>query len=108
MSAPEIWLTILLLTAVTVITRNFFLVAGEAVRLPPRVQQALRYAPACALAALVAPELLLDGSRLALQAGNHRLLAAGAALAVMLTTRNMLATMAAGMGAFLALRHAFA
>lgn len=104
MSALEVWLTIAGLTAVTFVTRNFFLAFGDALRLPPRVQHALRYAPACALAALVVPEVLLQQGTPALDLGNDRLLAALAAGAVMLATRSMLATMAAGVAAYLALQ----
>jgi branched-subunit amino acid transport protein len=104
MSALEVWLTITGLTAVTLVTRNFFLVFGETVRLPTRVQHALRYAPACALTALVAPEVLTPNGTLALEIGNDRLLAAAIATAVMLATRSMLATMAAGLAAFVALQ----
>lgn len=104
MSALEVWLTITGLTAVTLVTRNFFLVFGETVLLPTRVQHALRYAPACALTALVAPEVLTPNGTLALEIGNDRLLAAAIATAVMLATRSMLATMAAGLAAFVALQ----
>ena len=104
MSSLEVWLTIAGLTAVTFVTRNFFLVFGETVRLPTRVQHALRYAPACALTALVAPEVLIRNGTLALELGNDRLIAAAVAAAVMLATRSMLATMAAALAAFFALQ----
>ncbi|HXF44811.1 MAG TPA: AzlD domain-containing protein [Burkholderiaceae bacterium] len=104
MSALEIWITIAGLTAVTFVTRNFFIAFGDALRLPPRVQHALRYAPACALAALIVPEVVLQQGALALNFGNDRLAAALAAIAVMLATRSMLATMATGVAAYLALQ----
>jgi branched-subunit amino acid transport protein len=104
MDAIDIWLVIVGLTLVTVVTRSFFLVLGERVPLPARVQHALRYAPACALVALIAPEVLLQQGALALQFGNIKLLAALVAVATMLATRNMMATMAAGMAAYTALR----
>ena len=50
-----IWSVIIGLTGVTVLTRSFFLVLGDRIPLPERVQHAMRYAPACALAALIAP-----------------------------------------------------
>jgi branched-subunit amino acid transport protein len=104
MSAGEIWLTIAGLTVITVLTRSFFLMLGDAVRLPRRVQHALRYAPACALVALVAPEALMQQGALAVSLANPKLIGALAAIVAILATRNTLLTMAIGMAAFLAAR----
>ena len=60
MNAADIWLTIGLLALATVLTRSsFFMLAST--RMPARLQQALRYAPAAALAAVVLPDLVLNG-----------------------------------------------
>lgn len=104
MSGLETWLVIIGLTAVTIGTRSFFLVLGDHVEIPERVQHALRYAPACALAALVAPEVLLPGGALPTNWHDPRLLAALAGIVTMLATRSMIATMVAGMAVFTALR----
>lgn len=104
MSPAGVWLVIAGLTATTVLTRAGLLLLGDRLTLPPRVERALRYAPACALAAIVAPDLLLAGGRLDLSFGNHRLLAGLVSVAVFLRTRSMLWTLAAGMAAFTALR----
>ena len=48
-----VWSVILGLTGVTVLTRSFFLVLGDRIPLPERVQHAMRYAPACALAGVI-------------------------------------------------------
>ena len=66
MSTGEIWLTIAGLAVLTLVTRNAFLVLGHRVALPERVQHALRYAPACALVALVVPEVVLQSGSLSL------------------------------------------
>jgi branched-subunit amino acid transport protein len=60
MSLPntDVVVAIVWLTLATVATRAGLLVAGQAVRFPRAVEAALRYAPACALAALVVPEVL--------------------------------------------------
>lgn len=92
------------LTLVTVLTRSFFLLLGDQVTLPPRIRHGLRYAPACALAALVAQQLVLAGGRLDLSIFNARLDAGLIAVAVMLWSRSMLAAMSAGMAAFILLR----
>jgi branched-subunit amino acid transport protein len=47
------------MTVVTVLSRNMFLLSRKPMPLPARVKIALRFAPAAALAAVVAPELLL-------------------------------------------------
>lgn len=104
MNAIEIWIVIVGLTGVTVLTRSFFLVLGDRIALPARVQHALRYAPACALAALIAPEVLTAQGQLALSFANLKLLAGAIAIVTMLVTRSMVATMAVGMGAFTLLR----
>ena len=100
MSPLEIWLVILGLTGVTVATRSFFLVLGERIALPERVQHALRYAPACALAAIIAPELFLTHGALQLDFGNPRLVAGVASVVIFATTRSTLASIFGGMAAF--------
>jgi branched-subunit amino acid transport protein len=104
MSSIEIWLTIIGLTLVTIMTRGAFLMIGDRISLPERVQHALRYAPACALAALVAPELLLQQGQVFVSVENFKLVGAIVAAVAMLTTRNILFTMAVGMIIFTALR----
>jgi len=104
MSAVEIWVIIAGLALVTVITRNFFIVLGDAVPLPARVQHALRYAPVCALTALIAPEVLTQQGAWALDWSNAKLIGALAAGITVLTTRNTLVTMAVGMSAFFLVR----
>ena len=105
MSSADIWLTIALLTFATVVTRtSFFLLASA--RLPPRVQQALRYAPPAALAAIVIPDLLLNGGSAtgSLDWTNPRLLAGIGAALFFLATRHLLGTILVGMALFTAFR----
>jgi len=103
-SGLTIWIIIVGLTCVTVVTRSAFLVLGERFKLPERVQHGLRYAPACALVGLIAPELALANGSLALSLANPKLVAGLATGAIMLGTRSMVAAMAVGMLAFTALR----
>jgi branched-subunit amino acid transport protein len=104
MSELTIWIIIIGLTAVTLVTRSSFLVLGDRFPLPERVQHGLRYAPACALVALITPELFLTQGALDLSLGNLRLIAGIAAGATMLATRSMIAAMVIGMAAFTLLR----
>ena len=56
----EIWVVIGVLCVATAATRSSFWLIGHRVSIPPRVQEMLRYAPACALAAIIGPDLLLE------------------------------------------------
>ena len=105
MSAVEVWVTVVLMTLVTVATRTVMIVFGDRIPLPERVQHALRFAPACALTALIAPELLTEQGAWAISLANAKLIGGAIAIAVMLATRSMLATMGLGMAAYLAMRH---
>ena len=102
MNEFSIWAVIVGLTCVTVATRAAFLVLGKRYTLPERLQHALRYAPVCALVALIAPELAFANGTLAL--GSPKLIAGVGAALAMLATRNMIVAMAVGMVAFTALR----
>lgn len=104
MSATETWIAIVGLALVTVVTRSFFLVLGDHVPLPERVQHALRYAPPCALAALVAPEVLFGPGPALVSPADPKVVAAVAAVVAMLVTRSMLAAMAIGMLALTLMR----
>jgi branched-subunit amino acid transport protein len=102
--ALQLWLAIVGIGLTTVVTRCSFLLLGERLRLPPLAERALKHAPAAALAAIVAPALLLADGHLDLAPGNYRLLAAIVAALVMWKSRSMLWTMAAGLAAFTLLR----
>lgn len=104
MTPLSIWITIAGMALLTLATRTIMLAFGDRIPLPERVRHALRYAPACALAALIAPELLTDQGAWAISVGNPKFVAGALAIVVMLASRSMMATMALGMAAFLALR----
>jgi branched-subunit amino acid transport protein len=104
MSNTEIWLTIAGLTLLTIVTRNAFLVVGHRVTLPARVQHALRFAPACALVALVVPEVVLQSGALAISFSNPKLIAALVAVMVIVSTRRTVAAIALGMLAYTLVR----
>lgn len=100
----EIWLIIGALVVATAATRTSFWLIGQHLTLPRRVRDMLRYAPACALAAIIAPDLLLNNGQVYLAWANLRLLAGVAALGFYLWRRNMLQTIVFGMLTFTALR----
>ena len=92
------------LTLGTVVTRSSFFVLPARIQLPQRVERALRYAPACALAAIIAPGVLSHDKHVTIGWGNNQMWALIAASLVFAKTRNMLAMMVVGMGVFTALR----
>ncbi len=104
MSNFEIWLVIIGLTLVTILMRSSFLMLGDHFPLPERVQHGLRYAPVCALVALVTPELFLTQGAFDLSMSNPKLIAGLAAAVITLSTRSMMATMVIGMLIFTVIR----
>jgi branched-subunit amino acid transport protein len=105
MSDWEIWAVIAVMVVATAATRSTFWLIGHHITIPPRVQEMLRFAPACALAAIIAPDLLLGPSgQLQLDQDNLRLLAGAAAIVFYLWRRHMLQTIAFGMAFFTVLR----
>lgn len=105
MSDIEIWIVIIALAIATALTRSGFWLVGHKVTIPHRVQEMLRYAPSCALAAIIAPDLLLDGGgTVHLDWGNARLIAGIASVAWFAWRRRMLETIVFGMLCFTVLR----
>jgi branched-subunit amino acid transport protein len=101
----EIWAIIIALMIATAITRSSFWLVGHHITIPPRIQQMLRFAPACALAAIIGPDILVDpAGQLQLVATNPKLIATIASVAFYLLRRNMLHTIIFGMAVFTLLR----
>ena len=97
-----LWLTFALIGLATTLPRASFIVLGGRVRLPSVVQRALRYAPAAALAAIVAPDVLVvGGDFLPL---NPKLAGVVAAVVAALLWRNPWLPFIAGMAVLLGLR----
>ena len=99
----SLWLIFILIGLATTLPRAGFIVLGSRVALPPVLQRALRYAPAAALAAIVAPDVLVVGG--AVEVFNPKLAAAGAAVAAAAFSRNPWLPFIAGMGVLLGVRH---
>jgi branched-subunit amino acid transport protein len=104
MTTLQIWLAILGMTVITSLTRALFLIGGKRMILPPRVQRALRYAPAAALAAVVIPDVLSTPTGLSVAFSNHALYASLCGLAWYIWRRGMLGTIVVGMLVFTGLR----
>ena len=104
MSALEFLLLVVLMGATTVLTRSFFFMIGGSRRMPAWLQKSLGYVPAVALAAILAPDLLMVQGALVTPWQNTKLLAAIAATAFFLRTRHLLGTLVFGMACYTALR----
>lgn len=105
-TGPTFWLALVLSGLVTYVIRaTLFALAGRMTELPWRVREGLRMIPAAALAALAIPPLLRpEGPGTALTLVSPELLAGVVAGLVAWRTRNLLATIAAGMVAVVGLQ----
>ncbi|WP_426189592.1 AzlD domain-containing protein [Massilia sp. DWR3-1-1] len=105
MSELEIWAVIGVLCVATLAARSSLWLVGHRISIPKRVQEMLRFAPACALAAIIAPDILMSaGGQLQTSLVNPKLLAAIAATGFYLWRKNMLQTIVVGMLVFTLLR----
>jgi len=92
------------LTLVTVATRSSFFMLPARIELPANLERALRYAPACALTAIITQGVLARDHQPYVSVHNYQMWAILAAALVFATTRNMIAMMVVGMAVFTVLR----
>jgi branched-subunit amino acid transport protein len=104
MSMWETVLAILGLAVITLGTRGFFLFPERELPMPAWLQQGLRYAPLAALAAVVAPELLMTQGHLIATLKDARLYATLAATVYFFWRRGILGTIVTGTLVMVALR----
>lgn len=105
MSTAEFLVAIAGLTVITVVARCFFFLSERELALPDWVKRGLRYAPLAALAAVVAPELVMSqGVLMAEPWQDARVYAALAATLYFFWRRGILGTILTGMAVLLPLR----
>ena len=104
MSTAEVLVTIGGLTAITVVTRAFFLVSDRELVLPDWVKRGLRYAPLAALSAVVVPEVVMSHGHLIATTHDARLYAVAAATAWYLWRGGILGTIVSGMAVLVPLK----
>ena len=97
-------ITIVGLTLLTLFTRGFFFLTPREVPFPDWLRQGLRYAPLAALAAVVAPEVVLTQGQLINTWRDARLFAVLAAALYFWRRRDLLGTILTGMAVMLPLR----
>jgi branched-subunit amino acid transport protein len=84
----------------TFLTRAALHLTTADVRLSPQIEAALRYAPACALAAIIVPDLVVRDGAVVFSLANARLIGGCVSIVVFLATRSVIVTIAGGMAAF--------
>jgi branched-subunit amino acid transport protein len=104
MNGFEAFITIVGLTVITVVTRSFFLFSDRELVLPGWVQRGLRYAPLAALAAVIAPEVVMTQGHLIDTWQDARLYAVAAATAYFFWRRGILGTILTGMAVLVPLK----
>jgi len=104
MSDSDIWIVIALLTLATFLTRSTFWLIGHHITIPKRINEALRFAPACALAAVLVPDFLVRHNQIDFSITNPQLIAGVLASLFFLKTRSMLGTIFFGMVVFTLVR----
>ena len=104
MSTWETVLAIFGLALITVATRGFFLFPKQELPLPGWLKQGLRYAPLAALAAVVAPEIVMTQGHLITTLKDARLYATLAATVYFFWRRGILGTIVTGTVVMVALR----
>jgi branched-subunit amino acid transport protein len=104
MSKLEIFFTILGMAAVTLLFRSFFLLPKQDLPMPRWLREGLRYAPIAALAAVVAPEVVMTQGHLIDTWRDARIFGALAGLLFYVWRRDLFGTIVCGTGVMLALR----
>lgn len=104
MSPLEIFITTLGMAAIALACRAFFLLPKEDLPMPAWLREGLRYAPVAALAAVVAPELLMTQGHLIGTWHDARIFGAVAGLAFYAWRGGLFGTIVCGTAVMLALR----
>nr|WP_268793563.1 AzlD domain-containing protein [Ramlibacter sp. Leaf400] len=102
----EIFFTTLGMALITLVCRSFFLLPKEDLPMPLWLREGLRYAPIAALAAVVAPELVMTQGHLIGTWRDARIFGALAGLAFYAWRASLFGTIVVGTGVMLVLRFA--
>jgi branched-subunit amino acid transport protein len=104
MSPLEIFLTSLGMALIALLCRAFFMLPEQDLPMPQWLREGLRYAPIAALAAVVAPELVLTQGHLVDTWWDARVFGALAGLAFYAWKHSLFGTIVCGTGVMLVLR----
>jgi len=103
MSSLEIIIACAGLAVITLITRAFFMIPEREIPLPTWLKRGLKYAPLAALAAVIAPEIVMSNGHLIGTLVDARLPALAVAVVYFFYKRSILGTIALGMAIYLPL-----
>lgn len=105
LGAP-LWMVVAVLglLVLSAVTRAFFFLTREPIRLPNWAMQGLKYAPLAALTAIIAPEIALPLSGSEVAWLDPKWVAAPVAAAWAWWRKDMLSTIVVGMSVYLALK----
>jgi branched-subunit amino acid transport protein len=104
MSVWEVLVTIAGMALITLVTRGFFVLPKREVPIPGWLRQGLRYAPLAAMAAVVAPEVLMTNGHVIGTWKDARIFASIAGAAWYFWQRGILGTIISGTATMLVLR----
>jgi branched-subunit amino acid transport protein len=104
MNALEIFFATVGMACVTLLCRIAFLMPKEDLPMPRWLREGLHYAPIAALAAVVAPELVMTQGHLIHTLRDARIFGAAAGLAFYAWKRNLFGTIVFGTGVMQVLR----
>ena len=104
MSDLEVFITIVGMAAVSLACRSFFLLPKDELPMPRWLREGLHYAPVAALAAVVAPELVMTQGQLIETWRDARVFGALAGLVFYAWRRSLFWTIVCGTGVMLALK----
>ncbi len=91
------------LAVITLVTRAFFMIPKKEVPIPQWLKRGLKYAPLAALAAVIAPEIVMSNGALITTWADARLPAAALAVLYFFYRRDIMGTIALGMCVYLPL-----
>lgn len=91
------------LAVITLVTRAFFMIPDKELPIPEWLKRGLRYAPLAALAAVIAPEIVMSNGKLIATLVDARLPALVCATAYFWWKRGILGTIVVGMAVYLPL-----
>lgn len=97
------WVVTIGLAVVTVLTRAFFMIPEREVPMPEWFKRGLQYAPLAALAAVIAPEIVMHQGALITSLADARLPAVLCATLYFFWKRGILGTIVVGMTVYLPL-----
>lgn len=98
-----LWVACIGLAVVTLLTRSFFMIPEREVPMPEWFKRGLKYAPLAALAAVIAPEVLMSNGVLIGSLADARVPAALCATVYYFCKRGILGTIVVGMAVYLPL-----